>query len=53
MSENRCVCCGDIIPEGSMVCVSCQRKADERERVRKDVRVHRKDVGCLDRKGVN
>ena len=23
MSENRCVCCGEIIPEGSMVCQGC------------------------------
>lgn len=53
MSDNRCVCCGDIIPEGSMVCVSCQRKADERERVRKSVRVHRKDVDFLDHKSAD
>lgn len=23
MTENRCVCCGEIIPEGRMVCASC------------------------------
>lgn len=23
---DRCVCCGDIIPEGSMVCSNCQKK---------------------------
>ena len=27
MSENRCVCCGAIIPEGSQVCVNCQKSA--------------------------
>ena len=24
MSEDRCVCCGEIIPEGTQVCVNCQ-----------------------------
>lgn len=30
MSEddtNRCVCCGEIIPEGSMVCPKCERES--------------------------
>lgn len=26
MSENRCVMCGDIIPEGRMVCPACENK---------------------------
>ena len=26
MNENRCVCCGEIISEGRMVCLSCQRR---------------------------
>lgn len=26
MSDNRCVCCGEIIPEGRHVCESCERK---------------------------
>lgn len=25
MSENRCVCCGEIIPEGRQVCIRCER----------------------------
>ena len=25
MSENRCVCCGEIIPEGTMVCSICSK----------------------------
>ena len=29
MSENRCVCCGQIIPAGSMVCVCCQKEFGE------------------------
>lgn len=23
MTEDRCVCCGEIIPEGMMVCPNC------------------------------
>ncbi len=26
MNENRCVMCGEIIPEGRMVCSGCERK---------------------------
>lgn len=25
MSENRCVCCGDLIPEGVQVCPRCEK----------------------------
>lgn len=25
--ENRCVCCGEIIPEGRMVCPKCEKGA--------------------------
>ena len=31
MGEERCVCCGAIIPEGRMVCPECERKAAENE----------------------
>lgn len=31
--ENRCVCCGEIIPEGRMVCPLCQEKPNERLKV--------------------
>ena len=27
LNENRCACCGDSIPEGSQVCLSCFTKA--------------------------
>ena len=27
--DNRCVCCGAIIPEGCMVCPICEMAADE------------------------
>lgn len=30
--ENRCVCCGEIIPEGRMVCPLCEWKADEQSK---------------------
>lgn len=26
MGENRCVCCGAVIPEGLQVCPTCERK---------------------------
>ena len=28
--ENRCVCCGDVIPEGRMVCEECAIDAEEK-----------------------
>lgn len=27
MNDNRCVCCGNIIPEGWQVCLACAIKA--------------------------
>ena len=27
--ENRCVCCGAVVPEGRMVCPMCEMAADE------------------------
>lgn len=27
--EDRCVCCGEIIPEGRMVCPKCERRAED------------------------
>ena len=27
--EERCVCCGAIIPEGSMVCQACRQRAEK------------------------
>jgi len=29
MSENRCVMCGDIIPEGRMICKRCEDAANK------------------------
>ena len=36
MSENRCVCCGEVIPEGKMVCWECEHKEDKNEQNRED-----------------
>lgn len=33
--ENRCVCCGEIIPEGRMVCHMCEGKTNERLEINK------------------
>ena len=27
--EDRCICCGEIIPEGRQVCVNCEKEAKE------------------------
>jgi len=27
--NNTCICCGEVIPEGRMVCVNCEKKASE------------------------
>ena len=32
MAENRCVACGEIIPEGTQVCQICQAKAEAAKR---------------------
>ena len=29
---DRCVCCGAMIPEGRMVCLMCEKKANERRK---------------------
>ena len=43
--ENRCVCCGAIVPEGRMVCPICEMDADDgavtgRQGIRRDKHVH-------------
>ena len=32
MNDNRCVCCGRIIPEGRQVCPICEKNAGKREK---------------------
>ena len=29
--EERCICCGEIIPEGRQVCPNCERKYQKNE----------------------
>ena len=31
MNEERCVSCGEIIPEGRQVCPNCERKAKKKQ----------------------
>ena len=35
MSENRCVCCGAVIPEGTQVCPKCTKEYWNHEARRK------------------
>lgn len=30
MSEDRCVCCGEVIPEGGHVCIQCMAKIQKK-----------------------
>ena len=32
MNDNRCVCCGRIIPEGRQVCPICEQKARKKDK---------------------
>lgn len=48
MSEDRCVMCGEIIPEGTQVCTSCREKVktmDKRPR-RKDGSIYQSCTEC-------
>ena len=36
MSEERCVCCGAVIPEGKWYCPMCAKKAEEKKQPRGD-----------------
>ncbi len=31
MSDNRCISCGDIIPEGRQICLKCERFTNDDE----------------------
>lgn len=35
MAENRCVCCGEVIPEGTQVCPKCTKEYWNHEARRK------------------
>jgi hypothetical protein len=36
MSEDRCVCCGAVIPEGGHVCIKCLEKAKKQQEEKED-----------------
>ena len=39
MSENRCICCGEPIPEGTQVCPQCMKEYDKYDKpVSKELR---------------
>lgn len=38
MNDNRCVCCGEVIPEGRQICIVCERKESKNERPAKKSR---------------
>ena len=48
--ENRCICCGDIIPEGRQVCPQCERKeaADDLDYSGCNLRRDSSCRGCVD-----
>lgn len=40
--EDRCVCCGETIPEGRMICYKCEKKeASETAKGAHDEQTHR------------
>lgn len=43
--ENRCVCCGEIIPEGRQVCMRCEKEVSGKMSVRD---TYLKDYGITD-----
>jgi len=41
MKENRCIMCGEIIPEGRQICINCENGIDKRkEEKRKEFLEH-------------
>lgn len=46
MSEDRCVCCGDIIPEGRQVCKICESNFKKpNEKILSELQSLKKDFG--------
>ena len=31
MNVDRCICCGEIIPEGRLICPKCEAEANEKK----------------------
>lgn len=40
LNDNRCVMCGEIIPEGRQVCWICERKSDQNKEVPSEIPRH-------------
>ena len=34
--ENRCICCGEIIPEGRQVCINCENAVKNKSDAKSD-----------------
>lgn len=34
--ENRCICCGEIIPEGRQVCIICEEEVENKSKAKSD-----------------
>lgn len=47
--ENRCICCGGIVPEGIEVCPTCMKKADAVKPVEKKVESKKFDLNYPER----
>lgn len=48
MSDNRCIFCGEIIPEGMIVCPTCERKAMNGKLTRSEIRRKQKQTSKQD-----
>ena len=42
--EERCICCGRIIPEGHQVCMICEKKTYQGNRTKRRFHLFRKKV---------
>ena len=49
MSDNRCIFCGEHIPEGSMVCPICEKRYDGDEKLLKDIIKSQKTFKRMDK----
>lgn len=44
MSENRCVCCDEIIPEGNQACWSCEHSVEHHSNIPSDKQIRIADL---------
>jgi len=47
MNNNRCIVCGEIIPEGRMVCPTCARKTKKKSKKQQQAYLLSGLIGCL------